>query len=199
MAGAALRLAGQGMTGLASAPAALPGRRRRTKLRHRDGVSRSSATGSGSSPGPDRASARWTARTARARRGRDCRAREGKRRGGADIGLQAVGEEKRTPPPADVSERPSLEPVADIPGHAAVDESVELVAAQISKVRFLIEAQFRRTRQTVIAADLGAAIAAAERDAAEIELLRGEQRAGRRLAGGRRASATRHPTASDSA
>ena len=51
------------------------------------------------------------------------------------------------------------------------------------KVRFLIEAQFNRARHTIVAADLGAAIAASERDAAEIELLRGEQRAGRRLAG----------------
>jgi hypothetical protein len=52
------------------------------------------------------------------------------------------------------------------------------------KVQLLVEAQFDRARKTVIAADLGAAIAAPERDAAEIELLRGEERAGRSLTGG---------------
>jgi hypothetical protein len=49
------------------------------------------------------------------------------------------------------------------------------------KVRLQVEAQFRRTCKTVVAADLGAAITAAERDAAEIELLRGEQRTVRKM------------------
>src|SRR5439155_24178359 len=113
--------------------------------------------------------------------GRIIRRAVGERRGGADVGLQAVGEEEANAAAGRSQRKAIAQAVAVIPGHPAVDESVELVTAQILKVRLLVEAQFSRARQTIVAADLGAAIAAPERDAAEIELLRGEQRAGRHL------------------
>ena len=44
------------------------------------------------------------------------------------------------------------------------------------EIELLVEAQFERAGKTVVTADLGRAIAAPEGRAAEIELLRGEQR-----------------------
>ena len=49
-------------------------------------------------------------------------------------------------------------------------------------VELLLKAQFKRAGDAVVAADLGAAIAAAERSTPEIELLRQEQRTRRDLA-----------------
>ncbi len=68
------------------------------------------ATGSGSSPAPDKASARWVSEnsTLRAAGSGLSRRAIGRRCGGAGVGLPAVSEKKRTPPPAEVSEEPSL-------------------------------------------------------------------------------------------
>src|SRR5207237_4226488 len=55
----------------------------------------------------------------------------GERRGSADVDLQAVGEEEANATAGRGQRKAIAEPIAVIPGHAAVDEAVELVAAQI--------------------------------------------------------------------
>ena len=98
------------------------------------------------------------------------------RNGDADIGLPIVEQEKANTA-ADGRERKSFaKTVTGVPCGAGVNEAVELVAAPVSIVDLLVEAQFERAGDAVVAADLGAAVATAERDAAEIELLRGKER-----------------------
>src|SRR3978361_1162925 len=63
-----------------------------------------------------------------------------------------------------------------VPGPSGLHEAVELITAEVSQAQFLVETQFERAGDAVVAADLGAAVSSAKGRAAQIELLRGEQR-----------------------
>ena len=71
--------------------------------------------------------------------------------------------------------------VAIVPSKSSVDKTVKLIAVQILIAGFLIEAQFDSPSYTIVAADFGTSITASERQATEIELLRGEERTRRNL------------------
>jgi hypothetical protein len=105
------------------------------------------------------------------------------REGHAHAGLQVIGQ-IHAHAGADRGER---EPVARreavVPDRAALEEAVELIALQPGVVEAVIEAQLERACHAVVAARFAAAVAAPEGGAAEIELLRGEQRRGRGLCG----------------
>lgn len=47
-----------------------------------------------------------------------------------------------------------------IPGRSGIDKAIELIAGQVIETQFLIETQFQRTCHAIVAADLGAALAA---------------------------------------
>src|SRR6266478_5168900 len=105
-----------------------------------------------------------------------------KRHGHTDVSPQ-VAAQKEPHAAAGRRERQTVGvAVAVVPGRAGVDEAVELITGQVLKAQLLIETQFERTGDAVVAADLGAAIATSESRAAQVELLRREKRAGRDLA-----------------
>jgi hypothetical protein len=88
--------------------------------------------------------------------------------------------------------------VAIVPSKSSVDKTVKLIAVQILIAGFLIKAQFDSPSYTIVAADFGTSITASERQATEIELLRGEERTRRNLPR-RGVSRTMHPTRSGTA
>ena len=74
----------------------------------------------------------------------------------AIVGLQVVGQ-KEAYAAAGRGQRNTVgEAVAVVPGRAGVDEAVELIAGQIPEIQLLVETQFERTGDAVVAADLGA-------------------------------------------
>src|SRR5579872_5504947 len=88
-----------------------------------------------------------------------------------EISLRVVAQEK-TYPAADRDKRNSVGVAkAGIPGDAAVDEAVELVAAHKSRIQFLVVTKLERTGHAVVAAGLRRRITSAERGTTEIELL----------------------------
>ena len=103
----------------------------------------------------------------------------GERHRAADVGLQTVPQEKANTAAGRGQRQSIVDAKAVVPRRTAVDEAVELIAAQILPVQPLIEPQLDRAGNAVVAADLGTAIAAAKGGAAEIELLRGETAARR--------------------
>src|SRR5437868_39012 len=104
----------------------------------------------------------------------------------ADIGPQVIPQEEAHAGAGRSQRKTVVDAVAVIPGRAGVDEAIELIAAQISKVQLLIETKFERAGNAVVATDLGTAIAPPKVRTSKIELLRSEQRAGSDLAGPRR-------------
>src|SRR5690242_3884350 len=89
------------------------------------------------------------------------------RHGDAEIGRQVAAEEETHAAACRGQRRAIRRTPAVPPDEAAVDEAVELEAGEVCVVQFLIEAQFERAGNAVVAADLGRAIAASEGDAAE--------------------------------
>src|SRR5712672_3293901 len=103
--------------------------------------------------------------------------------GHGEVGPQ-VATEKQSHAGAGRRERKTVGVAKSIvPGRAGVDEAVKLITGQVFKGQLLIETQFKRTGDAVVAADLGAAITSPEGRATQVKLLRREQRAGRDLAG----------------
>ena len=138
---------------------------------------------SGSTPLPDIARARWSAKTARARRGRDCRERDSSAEPQtARSAWVLLVRNQRTPPPTETSNSIGIA-ITVIPGDAAVHEAIELVAGNKFGIQLLIEAQLQRTGHAVITAGLGRSVASAEGRSPKIKLLRQVERPGRYLAG----------------
>src|SRR5215469_12898138 len=100
-----------------------------------------------------------------------------------DAELQVVGQIKAHPG-AGERERQRRPVAVEIPRIGAIDIGVELIALEKIRLQHLVEAQLDRPAHAVVAADLGAPEAAAERSA-EIEFLRREQRRRGELAGER--------------
>ncbi len=98
--------------------------------------------------------------------------RDNERDGDADVGLQIVEQEQANAAAGGCQREAFAKTVTGVPGHAAVDKAIELIAAEIAIIQLLIETQFERTREPVIAADLGAAIAASERFLPRLIMLR---------------------------
>src|SRR5215472_12929925 len=100
-----------------------------------------------------------------------------------DAELQVVGQIEAYPG-AGERERQRRPVAVKIPRIGAIDIGVELIALEKIRLQRLVEAQLDRPAHAVVAADLGAPEAAAERSA-EIEFLRGEQCRRGELAGKR--------------
>src|ERR1700688_2856222 len=105
-------------------------------------------------------------------------------KGHRDIGLQIAAQKEPHAGACRGQRKAIIVAESVVPGSTRVDETIELIAGQVTEVQTPIEAQFKRAGDAVVAADLGAAIAAPEGGGPEIELLRGEQRTGSDLAGG---------------
>src|ERR1700730_16717907 len=94
-----------------------------------------------------------------------------KRHRDGDVGPQ-IAAQKKPNAGAGRGERKTVGvPVAVIPGHAGVGKTVKLIARQVLEIQLLIETQFERTGDAIVAADLGTVIASPERSTAEVELL----------------------------
>src|SRR5690242_3520042 len=106
------------------------------------------------------------------------------RHGDAEIGLQIAAEEQPDAAARRCQRRAVGWTPAVPPDEPAFDEAVELEAGQVFIGKLLVVAQLQQAGDTVVAADLGGAIAAAEGKTAEIELLRQVHRARSHLAGG---------------
>ena len=102
--------------------------------------------------------------------------------GHPEVGLEIVPQEEPRADSGRCQRQAVAQPVAVVPDCAGVAEGVELVAGPVAEIELLIEAQLERAGKTVVAADLGCAVAPAEGRDAELELLRGEQRPRCRLA-----------------
>src|SRR3954452_17242910 len=96
--------------------------------------------------------------------------------GHAEIGLEFVRQEEPYASSGRGQRQALAQAVTVVPDCAGVTEGVELIAGPVAEIELLVEAQFEGAGKTVVAADFGCAIAAPEGSAAEIELLRGEQR-----------------------
>src|SRR6478735_7424272 len=104
--------------------------------------------------------------------------------GYAEIGLKIIRQKEPHAGSGRCQRQAVAQAVAVVPDCAGVAKGVELIAGPVAEIELLVEAQLERAGKTVVAADLGRAIAPAESRAAEIELLRDEQRPRCRLAGG---------------
>src|SRR5215472_14814270 len=89
------------------------------------------------------------------------------REGDAEIGLEIVPEEEADAAAGRGQREAIADIVAVVPDRAGVDEAVKLIAREVAEIRPLVEAQLEGTGKAVVATDLGRAVAAPERCAAE--------------------------------
>src|SRR4029453_17214661 len=88
----------------------------------------------------------------------------------AEIGLEIAAEEQANAPTSR-GQRGAVGGTQPVPpDEPAVEKAVELKAGPVFVSEPLVVAQLEGARDAVVAADLGRAIAAPERDAADIEL-----------------------------
>ena len=93
------------------------------------------------------------------------------RHGDAEIGLKVVPQEQTDAAASRCQGKAVAQAIAIVPDRACVGKAIELIAAPVAEVDALVEAELERTGQTIVTADLGCTIAAAEGSPTEIELL----------------------------